>query len=82
VFYGPPGTYWNENIIAEGGTKAEFVNFDPLSYTYDVMLKASPPAPAIGAGTATGAPALDILGVKRAGYPPTAGAYAAPPPVN
>jgi hypothetical protein len=79
VFYYKHGTYWNENIVAAGGTLDEFVNFDPSSYTYNVMLKASPPARAIGAGTATGAPALDILGVTRADYAPTAGAYAAPP---
>ena len=34
-------------------------------------------AQAIGAGTATGAPALDILGVKRVA-PYTAGAYSYP----
>jgi hypothetical protein len=81
TFYYTPGTFGNANIIAPGGTAAEFVNFDPQpSYTYDVELL--PTAPAIGVGTATGEPALDILGVKRANYPPTAGAYAAAPPVN
>jgi hypothetical protein len=86
VFYGKPGTYANENMVAAGGTEAEFVNFDPHSYTYDVELNPGspilPPAPAIGAGTANGEPALDILGVPRKDYPPTAGAYAAAPPVN
>jgi Right handed beta helix region len=79
VFYYEPGTYWNENIVATGGTAAEFQNFNPPGY-YDVMLLST--AHAIGVGTASGAPAYDILGVTRADYPPTAGAYAAAPPVN
>jgi hypothetical protein len=44
-----------------------------------VRLKAG--APAITAGTATGAPTVDILGVTRATSPPngfTAGAYGYP----
>ena len=76
-FYGTPGPY-GSNIIAAGGPGAEFVDFNPPS-TYDVRLKAG--APAITAGTATGAPTVDILGVTRATSPPngfTAGAYGYP----
>jgi hypothetical protein len=68
------GTYTNGNIIDAGGAKAEFVNFNPATLTYNVMLKAG--AQAIGAGAA-GAPALDILAVTRAA-PYTTGAYSYP----
>ena len=74
-YLGKPGTYGNGNIIDSGGTKSEFVNFNPSTLTYNVMLKAG--AQAIGAGTASGAPTLDILGVKRTA-PYTAGAYSYP----
>ncbi len=70
-----PGTYANGNIIDSGGAKSEFVSFNPAALTYNTMLKAG--AQAIGAGTATGAPALDIFGATRAA-PYTAGAYAYP----
>ena len=75
AFYGSPGTYWNSNIIAAGGPAAEFVDFNPSTLTYNVKLKAG--APAIGAGLATGAPTVDILGDPRT-VPYTAGAYAYP----
>jgi hypothetical protein len=68
------GTYTNGNIIDTGGAKAEFVNFNPSTLTYNVLLKSG--AQAIGAGTTAGA-AIDILGVKRAA-PYAAGAYAYP----
>ena len=74
-YLGKPGTYGNGNIIDSGGTKSEFVNFNPSTLTYNVMLKAG--AQAIGAGTASGAPTLDIFGVKRTA-PYTAGAYSYP----
>jgi hypothetical protein len=74
-FLGKPGTYANGNIIDAGGAKSEFVNFNPSTLTYNLMLKAG--AQAIGAGTATGAPTLDILGAKRVA-PYTAGAYSYP----
>ncbi len=61
-FSGKPGTYMNGNIIDSGGAKSEFVNFNPSTLTYNMMLKAG--APAIGAGTATGAPTVDILGAR------------------
>jgi hypothetical protein len=72
---GKPGTYANGNIIDSGGAKSEFVNFSPSTLTYNVMLKKG--AQAIGPGTATGAPSVDILGVKRIA-PYTAGAYSYP----
>jgi hypothetical protein len=82
-YIGKPGTYANSNIIDTGGPKSEFANFNPATLTYDVLLKAG--APAITAGTATGAPTVDILGVSRkacyypAGVPcDTAGAYSYP----
>ena len=75
TYYGSPGTYGNANIIAAGGPAAEFVDFDPSTLTYNVTLKTG--APAIGAGLATGAPAVDILGVKRTA-PYDAGAYSYP----
>jgi hypothetical protein len=73
-YLGKPGTYTNGNIIDTGGAKSEFLNFNPSTLTYKVMLKAG--AKAIGAGAA-GAPTVDILGVKRAA-PYTAGAYSYP----
>jgi hypothetical protein len=75
TYYGSPGTYGNANIIAAGGPASEFVDFDPSTLTYNMMLKAG--APAIGAGLATGAPAVDILGVTRTA-PYDAGAYSYP----
>jgi hypothetical protein len=74
-YLGKPGTYANGNIIDAGGAKSEFVNFNPSTLTYILMLKTG--AQAIGAGTATGAPTLDILGAKRVA-PYTAGAYSYP----
>ena len=70
-----PGVYGNGNIIDTGGAKGEFVNFNPSTLAYTVLLKAG--AQAIGAGTGVGAPTIDILSVKRAS-PYTAGAYAYP----
>ena len=72
---GKPGTYANGNIIDSGGPKSEFVNFNPSTLTYNVMLKSG--AQAIGGATATGAPTVDILGVTRKA-PYTAGAYSYP----
>jgi hypothetical protein len=74
-YYGKPGIYANGNIIDTGGTKSEFVNFNPATLTFNVMLKAG--AQAIGPGTAARAPAVDILGVKRTA-PYAVGAYSYP----
>jgi len=74
-YLGNPGAYPNANIIDSGGSASEFVNFNPARLTYNLMLK--PVARAIGAGTASGAPAVDILGVARTA-PTTASAYGFP----
>jgi hypothetical protein len=73
-FIGQPGTYTNGNIIDTGGTKAEFLNFNPATLTYTVLLKSS--AQAIGAGVA-GAPTIDIIGYTRKA-PYAVGAYSYP----
>jgi hypothetical protein len=73
-FLSQPGTYGNGNIIDTEGPKGEFINFNPATLTYTVMLKSG--ATAIGAGIA-GAPTVDILGVTRAA-PYAAGAYSYP----
>ena len=75
TWYGAPGTYGTANIIAAGGPTSEFVDFDPSTLTYNVMLKKG--APAIGAVTSASAPTVDILGVKRTA-PYDAGAYSYP----
>ena len=72
---GNPGAYANGNIIDSGGAKSEFVSFNPSTLTYNLMLKAG--AQAIGAGTAVGAPTVNIFGTKRVA-PYTAGAYSYP----
>ena len=76
-FFSRPGPYMNGNIIDAGGAKSEFLNFNPSTLTYTVILKSG--APAVGAGTAAGAPTVDILGIPRTGSNyTTAGAYAYP----
>jgi hypothetical protein len=57
------------------GLRGEFVDFDPSTLTYNVMLKKG--APAIGAGVATSVPPVDILGITRTA-PNDAGAYSYP----
>ena len=64
----------NGNIIETEGAKGEFVNFNPATLTYTVLLKST--AQAIGAGVA-GAPTTDIAGVKRTA-PYAVGAYSYP----
>ena len=66
-----PGTYMNGNIIDTEGTKGEFLNFNPATLTYTVLLKSS--AQAVGAGVA-GAPTTDIAGYTRTA-PYAVGAY-------
>jgi hypothetical protein len=72
-YIGKPGTYANGNILDTGGANSEFVNFNPATLTFNVMLKAG--AQAIGQGTAAGA--VDILGVTRT-TPYAVGAYSYP----
>jgi hypothetical protein len=74
-YYGKAGTYANNNIINSEETASEFVNFNPARLTYNLMLKSV--AQAIGAGTATGTPTLDILGATRTA-PTAVRAYAFP----
>lgn len=74
-YIGQSGTYTNGNIIDSAGSKGEFANFNPATLTYDVLLKST--GQAIGAGTATGAPTFDIIGVARSA-PYAVGAYAYP----
>ncbi|MBV8349315.1 MAG: right-handed parallel beta-helix repeat-containing protein [Mycolicibacterium sp.] len=74
-YYGKPGTYPTANIIDPSGTASEFVNFDPSTLTYNVMLTSG--AAAIGAADPEGMPAVDILGVSRTD-PYDAGAYSYP----
>jgi Right handed beta helix region len=69
-----PGTYANGNVIESQGPKGEFINFDPVGLTFNVMLK--PGAQAIRLGSAAGPP-IDILGYTRA-FPYTVGAYSYP----
>lgn len=69
----PASQYIYDNFVDTVGAAQEFVDFDPAHYAYDVHLKAG--APAVGAGSATGAPALDISGAKRTA-PFDIGAYA------
>ena len=73
-FLGQPGTYMNGNIIETQGTRGEFVNFNPATLTYTVLLKST--GQAIGAGTA-GAPTTDIVGYPRTA-PYAVGAYSYP----
>ena len=69
-----PGTYMNGNIIETEGAKGEFLNFNPATLTYTVLLKSS--AQARGAGAA-GAPTIDIAGYTRTA-PYAVGAYSYP----
>jgi hypothetical protein len=73
-FLSQPGTYANGNIIETEGAKGEFVNFNPATLTYTVLLKSS--AQAVGAGTA-GAPTVDMVGYTRTA-PYAVGAYSYP----
>jgi hypothetical protein len=72
TYIGKPGTYRNANLVDGCGAACEFINFKPSTLTYNLSLLAS--APAMRAGSATDAPALDILGTART-VPYDAGAY-------
>jgi hypothetical protein len=78
-FLTKPGNYANGNIIDTGGAKSEFLNFNPATLTYTVLLKSTAPAVKAGVG---GAPTIDIVGYTRAPTttPPyyAVGAYAYP----
>ena len=58
-----PGEYADHNIIDRRGAEAQFVNFDPLKFKFDVRLKSG--ATAIGTGNPVDAPAVDITGAAR-----------------
>ena len=73
-FLSQPGAYMNGNIIETEGAKGEFLNFNPATFTYTIMLKSS--AQAIGAGVAS-APTIDIVGYTRTA-PYAVGAYSYP----
>jgi hypothetical protein len=73
-FLSKPGVYMNGNIIETEGAKGEFLNFNPATLTYTVLLKSG--APAVGAGVA-GAPTIDMVGYTRKA-PYAVGAYAYP----
>jgi Right handed beta helix region len=81
VYIGGAGTYTllvpgsTNNVIDGLAPGSEFSNWNPATLTFNVLLK--PGAPAIGAGTSTGAPTVDIAGVTRAA-PYTVGAYSYP----
>jgi hypothetical protein len=72
-FISAPGTYAQacsssvltncSNVIVSTGPTSEFSDYAPGSLTYNMQLQGS--AAAIGAGTATGAPPLDIRGDPR-----------------
>jgi len=58
-----PGDYGDHNIIDRRGAEAEFVNFDPAKFVFDLRLKSG--ATAIGAGSPAEAPSVDITGAAR-----------------
>jgi hypothetical protein len=78
VFGQVAGTDANGNVtVAPAKTTyaSQFEAWNPAALSFNVMLKSG--SLAIGAGTATGAPTVDILGVTRAA-PYAVGAYSYP----
>jgi hypothetical protein len=71
-YFSAPGDYARDNSIDSGGVAEEFREFSPSTLTYNLELKSG--AQAIGAGVATGAPTVNILGYTRT-VPYNAGAY-------
>jgi parallel beta-helix repeat protein len=72
VWYDKPGVYGDYNIIDQNGSAEEFADFDPARFLFNVHLKEG--AQAIGAGSPSLAPRVDIAGTAR--KPPIdAGAY-------
>ena len=60
--YNAVGTYGSANQIVAGGQMAEFVTFNPATFTWDLALLSA--APAVGAGILAGAPANMLSGVR------------------
>jgi hypothetical protein len=58
-----PGMHGDHNIIGGRGASGTFVSFDPAKFVYDLRLR--PGAVAIGAGSSTDAPSVDITGASR-----------------
>ena len=77
VFGEPFGTDANGNVTPKSilTEASQFVTWNPAALNFFLALKSG--SVAIGAGTATGTPTVDILGVARAA-PYTAGAYGYP----
>ena len=77
VFGEPAGTDANGNVTVAPSKPyaSQFQDWNPAALSFNVMLKLG--SVAIGAGTATGAPTVDILGVARAA-PYAVGAYSYP----
>jgi hypothetical protein len=73
----PAGTDANGNkaFATAVSYASQFLAWNPAALSFNLMLKAG--SVAIGAGTATGAPTVDILGATRTA-PYTAGAYSYP----
>jgi hypothetical protein len=65
----------NKSFATAVSYASQFLAWNPAALSFNLMLKAS--SVAIGAGTATGAPTLDILGATRVA-PFTTGAYSYP----
>jgi hypothetical protein len=73
----PAGTdaHGNKSFATAVSYASQFQGWNPAALTFNLMLKAG--SVAIGAGTATGAPTLDIFSATRVA-PYTAGAYSYP----
>jgi len=78
-WYTTPGVYGDgagdvaQILIDSTGAAGEFIAYNPLSLQYELQLL--PGAPAVGAGSSTESPILDVTGAER-GSPTDIGAYA------